>query len=354
MGVRNYLIFIFFLTLVCSCSEEKPPPTSSNLIQAVDISFLPMIESKGLTFFDKNAQAGNALSILKESGINTIRLRLWNNPANDHSSLKEVKEFADRIKTEGLKLWLSVHYSDKWADPGNQVLPVPWKDIPYAELLDSVYQMTSDITSILEPDYIQIGNEINNGFLHPHGNLWSNESQFLELLSYSSKAIRDTDAMAKIMIHYAGYSGSVGFFERLKELDYDAIGLSYYPKWHGKDMDELEETMKTLGDTYNKEILIAETAYPFTLGWNDWTTNIVGSEDQLILPEFPASTEGQRAFLQNIKDRLITIDAAGFAYWGATYVAFDGNDSTNGSPWENQALFGFNNSALKALNVFSD
>ncbi len=114
--------------------------------------------------------------------------------------------------------------------------------------------------------------------------------------------------------------------------------------------------MQYLSKTYNKKILIAETAYPFTLEWNDWTNNIVGLEEQLILPKYPATIEGQKKFIRQIK--ILTKEEVengmGFCYWGAELIAWKGNQSTDASSWENQALFDFDNKALPVLREFGN
>jgi len=136
-------------------------------------------------------------------------------------------------------------------------------------------------------------------------------------------------------------------------LDYDIIGLSYYPIWHGKSMDELRQKMEYLSQTFKKEIVIAETAYPFTLDWNDWTHNIVGLEEQLILPEFPATPQGQKDFIGNIKTITQEVKGSiGFCYWGAELIAWKGKNAQDGSSWENQSLFDFNNKELPVLGEF--
>ena len=113
--------------------------------------------------------------------------------------------------------------------------------------------------------------------------------------------------------------------------------------------------MTSLSQTYGKEIVIAETAYPFTLEWNDWTNNIVGLEEQLILPDYPATEQGQRNFISAIKDiSKETEKGIGFCYWGAELISWKGNQATDASPWENQAVFNFQNKALPVLEVFKD
>ena len=205
----------------------------------------------------------------------------------------------------------------------------------------------------IQPEYVQIGNEINSGFLFPLGSLTDNPSQFKELMSAAIDVVRSISTDSKIIIHIAGIDGADWFFEQVNSLDYDIMGLSYYPIWHGKDLPVLQSKMDYLSQRYKKDWVIAETAYPFTLDWNDWTNNIVGTEDQLILPDYPATALGQQKFVHRIKTIVQdTEKGIGFCYWGAELIAWKGNQSTDASPWENQALFDFNNQALPVLKEF--
>lgn len=350
-----FLLLIMTLILSSSCSKKtnEDPIQESEFIRSVDLSSFPKIESKNLAFFNFDGIQEELITTLKNSGVNVVRLRIWNNPSNKHNSFDEVATFSHRLKNLGFKVWITIHYSDTWADPGNQTPPSNWQSITYAALKDSVYRYTEKIVREIDPEYIQIGNEINSGLLFPYGNITSNESQFIELISTGIDAIRDNSNDTKIIIHFAGLSGSNWFFGKVKNVDYDIIGLSYYPIWHGKDINQLKTTLSNLVQSYNKEIIIAETAYPFTLGWNDWTNNIVGLETHLILPDFPATNKGQKNFISKIREIVeSTNKGIGFCYWGGELIAFDGPESENGSPWENQALYDFNNKALPVMNDF--
>jgi arabinogalactan endo-1,4-beta-galactosidase len=135
-------------------------------------------------------------------------------------------------------------------------------------------------------------------------------------------------------------------------VDYDIIGLSYYPWWHGKSMDSLQLTINLLETKYNKKLVIAETAYPFTLSWNDRMTNIVGNTSQLI-PQFPATETGQEAFLLKLRDIIQNSPAGvGFCYWEPEWVSVKGPQTTVESPWENMAQFDFKNKTLPSLSVY--
>ncbi len=135
-------------------------------------------------------------------------------------------------------------------------------------------------------------------------------------------------------------------------VDYDIIGLSYYPWWHGKSLDTLQLTLNQLATKYDKEVVIAETAYPFTLSWNDWTNNFIGNANQLI-PGYPATEAGQKAFLWKLRTIVQSNPAGkGFCYWEPEWISIKGPQSTVGSPWENLALFDFQNKVLPAMSVY--
>jgi arabinogalactan endo-1,4-beta-galactosidase len=208
--------------------------------------------------------------------------------------------------------------------------------------------------TVLQPNIVQVGNEINAGLLFPEGNINTNYTQFRSLMAAAIESVRQTAPDAKIMIHFAGLSNSHWFFNQVKGLDYDIMGISYYPIWHGKDLSELKTVLNNISQAQHKDLIIAELAYPFTLEWADWTNNIVGQEDQLILPQYPATPDGQKKFVQKI-NTLMTDElprGLGFCYWGGELIAWKGSQASDASPWENQALFDFDHKALPVLDAF--
>lgn len=350
------LFFILVATTLFSCSSDsnstEPPVVEDAFIRAADMSFLPLIESEG-TVYKHNNTAEDAITTLKNAGCNAIRIRLWKNPSDGHSGLAEVKTLAQRVKQAGLKVWLTVHYSDTWADPGNQTKPAAWQSMDFNTLKTSVTDYTNEIMTEINPDIIQIGNETNDGMLWPEGKLSNNESQYLQLVSAATVAVRSKSTTTKIMLHFAGISGADYYFDKVKTMDYDYIGLSYYPIWHGKSLVTLQNTMNSLGNLYNKKVIIAETSYPFTFGYNDYTNNLIGLQSQII-PAFSATNEGQKGFLSAIKNTVKqSSHGLGFCYWGSEWVAFRGPTATNGSSWENQALWDFTNNSLPVMDVFN-
>ncbi len=351
-NTKHSLFFLLMLLFSCGSEENSPSPqeAESNKIIGLDLSFAPELEQE-IDFKNSKGEEKDILEIAKTAGCNTVRLRLWKDPKNKFSGFEEVKAFSSKIKKQGLKVWLTVHYSDTWADPGAQKIPSAWVGLSLSELEKEISDYTSKIVREIRPEYIQIGNEINDGFLWGKGRL---NEDFDRLATSAIKAVRAESSQAKIMLHFAGIDNSDWFFGRVKSLDYDIIGLSYYPIHHGKDLQKLENTIQNLGNEHDKPVIIAETAYPFTLGWNDYTNNVVGLENQLI-SGFPATETGQAKFLRKIKEISTSSEKAiGFCYWGAEYVASKGDTATNGSSWENQALFDFNFQATEALRVLGE
>ena len=353
MTFYKFLLIICLSFISCTDQNRQEDNFSPEMIKAVDLSFLPEAQSEN-AIYNYNSQLCDPLKLLKTKGCNYVRIRLWHNPTNEHSSFDEVKSLCKRVREAKMGVWLTVHYSDTWADPGHQSTPSAWSGLSFQELKIQVTHYTTQIMRELRPDIIQIGNEINSGFLHPHGHLMQNEIQCIELLQTAIHVVNQERRATKVMIHYAGLNGSSWFFNKMQTLNYDFIGISYYPIWHGQSLDLLNETITNLGNTFQRPVIIAETSYPFTLGWNDWTNNVVGLPEHLI-PGFPASPQGQKDYLLTIKNIVANNShASGFAYWGAEWIAFRGPQATNGSSWENQTFWDFQGNALPILDIFQN
>lgn len=352
---KYLLIILALFSSAFSCKKDKPETTEDDpeIIIGADLSLLPEVRQSGLVIKNLDNEPEDMLLTLKNAGVNTVRLRLWKNPASPVSGFASVKNLSQEIKNMGMKVYVTVHYSDSWADPGKQTKPAQWAQIGYNQLKDSVYQYTRRIALEISPDYISIGNEINHGLLWPEGNI-SNLNQMKELLAEGIRAVRENSPSTKIILHYAGHEGGNLFFSNLSTLDYDIIALSYYPFWHGKLLSSLKNNLINISGLQSKPVLIAETSYPFTFEWNDWTNNIIGDNSQ-ILPQFPASPEGQHDYLTEILHIMSEIPKGlGYCYWGGEWISYNGPTATSGSTWENQALWDFNNRALPAIGVFGE
>ena len=328
----------------------------------VDISMLKQVEDGGGLFYENGIQI-DPIQIYKDKGINTARIKIWHTPSLNYNSLENVIEMADRAKSAGLDILLDFHYSDTWADPSNQIKPVAWEDLPFEILCDSIEHYSRHVVTKLKnqntlPKYVQIGNETDCGFLWPDGyvcNEFNNDQQwnklgtlFMHAMEGVNSALDINDSL-KFISHVS--SGGSWFFNNLIEqgVDIDILSISYYPMWHGT-LDDLILNMDELGNYFQKPVLIAETAYPFTLQWNDNTNNILGLETQL-LENYEATEQGQLVFLND----LITIvnendHGLGICYWAPDWIS----TSQFGSSWENQALFDFNGELLDAISVFDN
>ncbi|MEK4453330.1 glycosyl hydrolase 53 family protein [Paenibacillus sp. FSL L8-0506] len=353
--------------------QVTPLVLQSGFIKGADISTLEAIEDAGGKYYDNGVEK-DLLDILKSRGVNYIRLRLWNDPqeAGGYNDREHVVEMAQRVKAKGFKLLLDFHYSDFWADPGKQNKPGAWADYSYDELKQAVYDYTKDVMDELKekgasPDMVQIGNEINGGLLWPDGKSYDQENAFekvVPLLESGVKGVRDSqsaDQDIKIMIHLAeGGKNDMfrWFFDELtkRNLDYDVIGASFYPYWSGT-MDSLQFNLDDISKRYGKEVIVTETAYPYTLQDGDNFENNIARQDQLDGSGFPATVAGQMAEVKTVMNVLSKVPdgkGTGLFYWEPAWIPVQGVGWKvgEGNAWENQAMFDFAGNALSSLNVF--
>ena len=335
---------------------------SNEFMKGVDLSMLKQVEDNGGLFYD-NVNQIDPIQEFNSKGINTVRLKIWHNPLQNYNDLESVLEIAERVKNAELDLLLDFHYSDTWADPSNQNKPAAWENLNFETLCDSIEQYSRYVITKLKnqntlPKYVQIGNETDCGFLWPDGYVCgesNNDIQWNKLRDLFMHAIEgvntalDFEDSLKIISHVS--SGGNWFFGNLLEEDIpiDILAISYYPMWHGT-LADLNQNINMLATQFGKPVLVVETAYPFTLSWNDNTNNILGLETQL-LDGYEASEEGQFSFLYDLISLVHDNDFGyGICYWAPDWIS----TSQFGSPWENQALFDFDGQLLDAVSVFDD
>ncbi len=298
----------------------------------------------------------DALHILKENGLNSIRLRLFHTPIERYDALSDVLKLARRGYDLDLNIILNLHYSDTWADPGTQQKPSAWSQLSESELRDSVYAHTYQAVQALKqqgtpPIIVQTGNEITTGMLWNTGRVGGSFDipaqwdKLAGLLGSAAKAVRDASS-ARIMLHIdrgGDLEGARWFFDNLAPyaLDYDLIGISYYPFWHGP-LDSFSKAVQELERRYGKPVMLIETAYPWTLAWKDDTHNRIGLPEH-VLPGYPATPEGQAAFIKKLWEHV----SSGICYWAPEYIAAPGF----GSPWENLTLFDFEGEVLPGASA---
>ena len=333
--------------------------------RGADLSFLPRVEAGG-GVFRVDGQAVDLVEFLASRGLDVVRLRIWHTPDDASSGSAAMLALGERAARAGLDVMLAFHYSDTWADPGRQDPPRAWRGDSLAAHGDSVRSHTRDVTRRfidrgIPLESVQIGNEITNGMLWPVGRVGGGDDrarQWEALATLLRAAIEGVEAATTetprppIVVHVdrgGDPDGARWFFDNLARfrLDFDRIGLSYYPWWHGT-LDDLETTVDALVERYDKPVTIVETAYPWTLDWFDDTHNPVGRPEQL-LASFAATPDGQRRFAAELVARLRTREAfTGVHWWAPEWIAAPGF----GSAWENVALFDPEGRPLPALDAF--
>ena len=316
--------------------------------RGVDVSSLASVESHGATFAAGPAE-GDALTLLRHAGIDAVRLRLWHTPADANMRLPAMLRLAKRARALDMRLLLDLHYSDTWADPGHQTPPAAWQGLEPRVLADSTARWTHDVVAAFvaqgtPPAQVQIGNEVDHGMLWEIGRRGRDEAsrtRFAFLFTRAADAARAACPTTRIMLHVSGSLSpreTIALCEDLaaRHASFDALGVSYYPLWHGS-LDRLRAWLTQVGARLTQPITIVETAYPWTLASFDDTHNVIG-DARALLPDLPASPEGQVRFVQGVEAALAALPESqrgGIYWWEPAWIAVRGA----GSPWENATLF---------------
>jgi len=230
---------LFAAIVMCSTQARAEP-----FVKGADIGWLPQMEATGYKFYNEQGKQEDALQILKDYGINTVRLRTWVNPSDDrtngHNSKDETVAMAVRAQRMGMRVMIDFHYSDSWADPQQQRKPAAWAGHDFPRLLEDVYSYTYDVMSALKaagvtPEWVQVGNETPTGMIYPEGHT-DNWPQLAQLINKGYDAIKAVSPSSKVILHLDRGNDSKRFrtwFDNAKAngARYDVIGLSYYPYW---------------------------------------------------------------------------------------------------------------------------
>lgn len=306
------------LASACSQSiiEDKSEIIGANLRFGSDFSLLKKMEDFG-GVYKINGIEKEGFQIFKENGFTWARLRIFHDPELKGAVCNDLDytiEMAKKAKLYGFNILLNFHYSDEWADPGHQKVPKAWKDLRLDILSDSVFAYTKNVLDILAnegctPNMVQIGNEINNGMLWPQGELWveggnPNWDNLADLLNAGIAGVRASknSGEIEIMIHAApggNFNASRTFYRNMiaRSIDFDVIGISYYPWWHG-DFGKLESTVFALSQEFSKDISIVETAY-YANGWYPESTDWV-----LMEKPYPPNEQGQFEYMVELAKTL--------------------------------------------------
>lgn len=377
----------------------KVDSMNPDFIKGVDVSSIIALEESGVTFKNSANTQQDIFQTLKESGVNYVRIRLWNNPydalgkgyGGGTCDLTKAIAMGQRATAQGMKVLIDFHYSDFWADPGKQKAPKAWTGMTLDQKKTALYTYTKDsLKALLDANVdvgmVQVGNETNNGL--------AGETTFVnmcELFKQGSLAIRETSATygknILIALHftnpetagrYAGYAQNLA----ANGVDYDVFASSYYPYWHGS-LSNLTTVLKNIADTYNKKVMVAETSYAYTLEDGDGHTNTIRPDSTLA--SYPATVQGQATEIRDVIAAVAAVGSSGIGMfywepawlpvgtpaaltqnkvlweqygsgWASSYAGeYDSQDAGvwyGGSSWDNQALFDFSGKPLESLNVF--
>jgi len=348
---------------------------SGGFVKGADVSHLLQLEDSGARFYDQGV-AKDLLQILKDHGLNAIRIKVWNDPGNPccypanqadpagYNNPAHVAQLAARAQNMGFRVMVNFHYSDWWADPGKQHTPREWEGQILNQLRRSLYDFTHSVLSALKgsgvtPEWVQIGNEISNGMLWPVGST-DNRDNLAALIKEGCKATKAVDPAIKVVLHYdngGNNSGTVGWFDNAQSrgVEWDVIGLSYYPVWHGS-LRDLDHNMDDVSARYDKDVIVVETAYPWTAQNGDSQPNTYTNTGPVSYPMSPA---GQAQFLNDLVGRIKAVPdgrGKGFFYWEPEWIPVVGAGWKvgEGDQWDNVTLFDFKGNALRSLDAFLD
>lgn len=385
----------------------------SDFAKGVDISEVIALENSGITYQYLDGTDGDIFDILAGAGVNYVRIRIWNNPYDSTSPYKgygagncdlyNAKVLGKRATDAGMKVYIDFHYSDFWADPEKQYAPKAWSDYSLSYKKDAVYNFTYDSISELldygvDVEMVQIGNETNGSMCGVGGlydGVWDLSSGVAALMQQGCYAIDDINStygtsLLKVLHFTDLLSNGEWYAKCLNEqgVDYDVFATSFYPMWHGSTSD-LATTLTNIAKTYNKKVMVAETAYPYTYTNGDSEGNNVSSASSMNYTDYDVSVSGQAEALRDVFAAVASVNntlsgyGLGAFYWAPEWIGVDSSTSgtygtgwassssgnyellyessvsyysttDRGSSWDNMTLFDNNGQAMKSLYVFND
>lgn len=362
-------------------------------VKGMDLSTLIELERCGAKYYDDGKEM-DILDIMKKYDVDTIRIRLWNNPWSEtgesygagENDLKTSLEIAKRVTDAGFGVLLNFHYSDFWADPGKQFKPKAWADYGVEELEKAVYDFTAETMEVFEKEgvnitMVQVGNELSNGLLWPEGKV-PNYDNIAKFVNAGIRGVRKVDGEVPIMIHLDNGGKNELYREWFDNFmqrgeDFQIIGLSYYPFWHGT-LDMLEYNMNDIAKRYGKDLIVAEVSMGYTMEdykeyekLSDEERKGYATRQELVEKiEYPMTIQGQYDFMQDFLNRISHIadnKGRGFFYWEPAWIPVHGSGWATpaslkyiqdpgpcGNEWANQALFDYKGNALPTLQLIRD
>lgn len=373
--------------------RSVPAKRHMKFVKGMDLSTLLELERCGAKYYD-NGEERDLLAIMKSYDVDTIRIRLWNDPWSEtgesygagENDLKTSLEIAKRVTAAGFGVLLNFHYSDFWADPGKQIKPKAWADYGVKELEQAVYDYTLEsmqtfLDAGVNITMVQVGNELSNGLLWPEGKV-PNYDNIATFVNAGIRAVRKEDAAIPVMIHLDNGGNNALYREWFDNFtkrgeDFEIIGLSYYPFWHGS-LQMLNDNMNDIAERYGKDLVIAEVSMGYTMEdyknyekLSDEERKGYATRPALVEKiEYPMTKQGQYDFMEDFLNRISHIKGGkgkGFFYWEPAWIPVPGSGWATpaslkymndpgpcGNEWANQALFDYDGNALPTLSLIRD
>ena len=375
---------------------KKVDNLPDDFILGMDASIVIAEENSGVRYYNFNGEEQDVFLTMAESGINAIRVRVWNDPYDENGNgfgggnndIGTAVLIGKRANAAGMRLLVDFHLSDFWADPGKQMTPRAWKDLDFEAKTEAVYRYVKDSLSFLKKEGIdvsmaQIGNETNGALCGE-----TEWEDICRLMRAGSKAVREIYPDALVALHFANpekegsYSG-IAKLLAFYEVDYDVFASSYYPYWHGT-LENLASVLSGIADTYGKKVMVMETSYAYTADDTDFSGNTIGDGGGFI-KDYPFTVQGQANHVRNVIDTVVnrTHSGIGVVYWEGAWITVGQNSweensriwEQYGSGWassyaagydpddagryyggcavDNQAMFGPDGKPLESLRVFN-
>lgn len=346
----SLILAALLLGAAAPAAGPVPLSTANGLFLGADLSYVNEMEDCGAVF-RAGGRRVDPFSHMRAQGGNIVRVRLWNNPDwTRYSTLADVTKTLRRAKAAGLKTLLDFHYSDDWADGDKQIVPAAWAGLPTEAQATALRDFTHDTLMTLDaqglmPDWVQVGNETNGELMAGKSDKPINWARNAALFNGGIAAVREagrqTGHAPRVMLHIAQPENVLGWFAAARAAgvtDFDLIGISYYRKWSTRSIAQLGETIREAKRRFGADVVVVETAYPFTAGSADASPNLLG--DDSLIPGYPATPAGQLAYLKDVTQTAVDNGGIGVVYWEPAWVSTQCKTRWGtGSNWENAAWF---------------